>query len=96
MKFVSFSYTFPVFFTKVNMICFPIGSCSYKKVEEKEAFWMLGLIAENLLPDFFSKSLWGLNLVQWIFKAMLRDTFPKLYEMLDELEISVDQFSTNW
>jgi hypothetical protein len=54
-------------------------------MEEEEAFWTLAAIIEDLQPDYFAKSMIGIQVDQTIFEQQLRKKFPLVVNYLDNM-----------
>jgi len=63
---------------------------------EKDAFWILRYIVEDLLEDYFVNSMIGLSVDQKVLESLVEDELPKIYEHLDAQCFPLTIFTTRW
>ncbi|KAL9963401.1 hypothetical protein ACROYT_G026911 [Oculina patagonica] len=64
--------------------------------KEEVAFWLLDVIVGNLLPDYYGKDMFGLQVEQEALREVVRAKQPDLFEHIDKLGVSYTIFSTKW
>ncbi|KAI8926099.1 hypothetical protein BC831DRAFT_458036 [Entophlyctis helioformis] len=62
-------------------------------LREDDAFWMLCMIVERMLPDHYTKTLVGSVVDQSVFKQLVRVHLPTLDAHLEKLYIDLSTFS---
>eukprot|EP00002_Diphylleia_rotans_P033496 TRINITY_DN7129_c0_g1_i1.p1 TRINITY_DN7129_c0_g1~~TRINITY_DN7129_c0_g1_i1.p1 ORF type:complete len:998 (+),score=228.82 TRINITY_DN7129_c0_g1_i1:101-3094(+) len=66
-------------------------------MSEEEAFWMLCHLIENLVaPDFYSTTLFGVNVEHRVLRALLQEKLPKVYAHLLSLDASLEPITMQW
>lgn len=64
---------------------------------EEEAFWMLVIILEEILPaNFYSPDLVGVRVEGKILDIVLKDKIPKVYQSITKLQIDSSVFASGW
>eukprot|EP00736_Rhodelphis_marinus_P000572 Rmarinus@m.929 len=63
--------------------------------DEETAFWILCVVVELMLPEYFSVNLFGLHVDQRVLESIVaRD--GRLYSHLQELGVSMQYMTTHW
>ncbi|KAJ7382029.1 Growth hormone-regulated TBC protein 1 [Desmophyllum pertusum] len=64
--------------------------------KEEAAFWLLDVIVGNILPDYYAKDMFGLQVEQEALREVVRAKMPDLFEHIEKLGVSYTIFSTKW
>jgi len=64
--------------------------------KEEVAFWLLDVIVGHLLPDYYSRDMFGLQVEQETLREVVRAKMPDLFDHIDKLGVSYTIFSTKW
>ena len=62
---------------------------------EEEAFWLLTIVCEQLLKDYYNKRLVGAMTDACVFKELVKDNLPRIYKKLNDLGV-MDTLSLSW
>ncbi|KAI8916136.1 rab-GTPase-TBC domain-containing protein [Gorgonomyces haynaldii] len=65
-------------------------------LREEDAFWMLCVIVERMLPDHYTKTLVGSVVDQAVFTELVQTHLPQLSEHLKKLYLDLSTFSVPW
>ncbi|KAL2911819.1 hypothetical protein HK105_208669 [Polyrhizophydium stewartii] len=65
-------------------------------LREEDAFWMLCMIVERMLPDHYTKTLVGSVVDQAVFRQLVEMHLPALAAHLDKLYMDLSTFSVPW
>ncbi|KAH6573779.1 hypothetical protein BASA61_005347 [Batrachochytrium salamandrivorans] len=65
-------------------------------LREEDAFWMLCMIVERMLPDHYTKTLVGSVVDQAVFRQLVEIHLPALATHLDKLYMDLSMFSVPW
>lgn len=65
-------------------------------MSEEEVFWLLTVIAERLLPGYYTADLTGLMTDQRILSLLIEENLPGLVEHLEELGLSTTIITMPW
>ncbi|KAL5033200.1 hypothetical protein RTP6_001200 [Batrachochytrium dendrobatidis] len=65
-------------------------------LREEDAFWMLCMIVERMLPDHYTKTLVGSVVDQAVFRQLVETHLPLLAAHLDKLYMDLSTFSVPW
>lgn len=52
---------------------------------EEEAFWLLCTVAEEIVPEYYNKSLLGSQVDQYIFNSLVENNLPQIYRHLEKV-----------
>eukprot|EP01119_Soliformovum_irregulare_P023356 TRINITY_DN8143_c0_g1_i7.p1 TRINITY_DN8143_c0_g1~~TRINITY_DN8143_c0_g1_i7.p1 ORF type:complete len:485 (-),score=130.11 TRINITY_DN8143_c0_g1_i7:30-1484(-) len=63
---------------------------------EEESFWMLSHIVEQILPNYFNKSLSGSRVDARILSHYLKKRIPKLFKHFQKINLELSVFCTHW
>ncbi|KAK8789966.1 hypothetical protein WA158_006746 [Blastocystis sp. Blastoise] len=63
---------------------------------EEQAFYTLVCLYKNILPDYYSKSLFGMRVDEQVFINLLNQKIPNLMEHLDSLDVDVTIITFHW
>ena len=63
---------------------------------EEEAFFLLCAIVEDLLPDYYSKSMVGSLVDIHVFSKLVQIYQPKIYYKIEQAEENVSTFAVPW
>lgn len=64
--------------------------------KEEVAFWLLDVIVGNLLPDYYSRDMLGLQIEQEALRQVVRVKMPDLFDHIEKMGVSYTIFSTKW
>ncbi|KAI9249878.1 rab-GTPase-TBC domain-containing protein [Sporodiniella umbellata] len=65
-------------------------------MSEEQAFFALGTLCDDLLPGYYSTSMYGALLDQIIFEHLLEKTMPKLHQHFKEADIQLSVACLPW
>ncbi|KAI8367363.1 rab-GTPase-TBC domain-containing protein [Choanephora cucurbitarum] len=65
-------------------------------MSEEQAFFTLGVLCDDLLPGYYSTSMYGALLDQIIFEHLLEKTMPKLHAHFKETDIQLSVACLPW
>ncbi|KAJ3256482.1 hypothetical protein HK103_005480 [Boothiomyces macroporosus] len=65
-------------------------------LREEDAFWLLCVIVERLLPDHYTKTLVGSVVDQAVFTQLVAQHLPNLSAHLTKLQLDLSTFSVPW
>lgn len=65
-------------------------------MSEEQAFWCLSHICEELLPGYYSKTMFGTLLDQKAFEELVQKHMPKLWDHLCKNDIQLSVISLPW
>ncbi|KAI7901275.1 rab-GTPase-TBC domain-containing protein [Cokeromyces recurvatus] len=65
-------------------------------MSEEQAFFTLGILCDDLLPGYYSTSMYGALLDQIIFEHLLEKTMPKLYAHFKKTDIQLSVACLPW
>ena len=64
--------------------------------EEDSTFWLLKTLIENILPQYYSKTLSGLMIDIEVLSALIKIKYPLLHAHFDRLGVQWAVISTKW
>lgn len=65
--------------------------------EEEQAFWMLVVILEEILPaNFYSPQLKGLRVDGKVFDQLIKDRLPRLHQHFNNISLDTTTFISGW
>ncbi len=53
-------------------------------MSEEEAFWLLCTVAEDIVPEYYNKTLLGSTVDQYIFNSLVQNNLKEVYEHLND------------
>ncbi|CAG08261.1 unnamed protein product, partial [Tetraodon nigroviridis] len=62
---------------------------------EEEAFWLLVVVCERMLPDYFNRRVIGAQVDQSVFEELIRERLPELAEHVPDLS-ALSSVSLSW
>ncbi|RCI03018.1 hypothetical protein CU098_009655, partial [Rhizopus stolonifer] len=65
-------------------------------MSEEQAFFTLGTLCDDLMPGYYSTSMYGALLDQIIFEHLLEKTMPKLHQHFKETDIQLSVACLPW
>lgn len=65
-------------------------------MSEEQAFFTLGVLCDDLLPGYYSTSMYGALLDQIIFEHLLEKTMPKLHGHFKDTDIQLSVACLPW
>ncbi len=63
---------------------------------EEEAFWLLACLCEDLVPEYYRKTMLGSMVDQKIFDALIAQYLPNLHAHLTRLQVPIAIISMPW
>lgn len=63
---------------------------------EEQAFWMLELLCERIVPGYYSKTMYGTLLDQRVFESLVEQTMPLLWSHINKCDIQLSVISLPW
>ncbi|KAM9981425.1 hypothetical protein ACTFIY_003736 [Dictyostelium cf. discoideum] len=63
---------------------------------EEDAFWLLSTIVEDFCQNYYSTNLMGSQVDMSVFSILVAQYFPKLYNHMEEYDVSLSLLSTKW
>ncbi|KAI9360414.1 rab-GTPase-TBC domain-containing protein [Zopfochytrium polystomum] len=65
-------------------------------LREEDAFWMLCVIVERILPDHYTKTLVGSVVDQTVFTSLVQSNLPALWAHMDTLYMDLSTVTVPW
>jgi TBC1 domain family member 8/9 len=65
-------------------------------MSEAQAFFLLFVLCDRLLPGYYSKDMYGTLLDQKVFEALVEKTMPVLWDHLVKSDVSLSVVSLSW
>lgn len=65
-------------------------------MSEEQAFWCLSTICDNMLPGYYSKTMYGTLLDQKVFEQLVKETMPILWDHIERHDIQLSVVSLPW
>ncbi|KZT70826.1 TBC-domain-containing protein [Daedalea quercina L-15889] len=65
-------------------------------MSEEQAFWLLEVICDRLLPGYYSPSMHGTLLDQRVFEALVHRCLPILYDHFQHVDVQLSVASLPW
>ncbi|KAG4303930.1 hypothetical protein PORY_002674 [Pneumocystis oryctolagi] len=63
---------------------------------EEQAYWLLNTLCDNLLPGYYSTTMYGTLLDQRVFESLLEKTMPILWEHFLKSDVQLSLISLPW
>nr|CAG8515135.1 10672_t:CDS:10 [Entrophospora candida] len=63
---------------------------------EEQAFWILSVLCDRMLPGYYSTSMYGAILDQIIFEHYVRETMPILFEHFQDVDVQLSVACLPW
>lgn len=63
---------------------------------EEQAFWTLNVLCENLVPGYYSKTMYGTLLDQRVFELLVQETMPMVSDHIKKYDIQLSVVSLPW
>lgn len=65
-------------------------------MSESQAFFLLSVLCDRLLPGYYSTTMYGTLLDQKVFESLVEKTMPLLWEHLDKSDVQLSVVSLPW
>ncbi|PVG04743.1 putative MDR1-Mac1p interacting protein [Serendipita vermifera] len=65
-------------------------------MSEEQAFWLLEVICDRLLPGYYSPSMYGTLLDQRVFEALVQRCLPMIHDHFQEVDVQLSVASLPW
>lgn len=63
---------------------------------EEQAFWTLNVLCDNLIPGYYSKTMYGVLLDQKVFESLVKKCMPAVGEHFSQYDIQLSIVSLPW
>lgn len=63
---------------------------------EEQAYWTLNILCENIIPGYYSKTMYGVLLDQKVFEALVKKTIPSIGDHFLKYDIQLSIVSLPW
>lgn len=63
---------------------------------EEQAFWTLNILCNNMLPGYYSRTMYGTLLDQKVLEKLMERTMPMLYVHMQKREVPLSVVSLPW
>lgn len=63
---------------------------------EEQAFWILNVICDRIVPGYYSKTMYGTLLDQKVFESLVQNTMPILWDHITKNDIQLSVVSLPW
>ncbi|KAL6450338.1 MDR1 GTPase-activating protein GYP2 [Candida maltosa Xu316] len=63
---------------------------------EEQAFWILNVLCDRIVPGYYSKTMYGTLLDQKVFESLVQNTMPMLWEHITKNDIQLSVVSLPW
>ena len=74
--------------------CEMLTYCSY--LSESQAFYVLSILCDRLLPGYYSTTMYGTLLDQRVFESLVEKTMPILWDHLTKNDVQLSVVSLPW
>ncbi|KAJ7230398.1 rab-GTPase-TBC domain-containing protein [Mycena pura] len=65
-------------------------------MSEEQAFWLLEVLCDRLLPGYYSPSMHGTLLDQRVFEALVQRCLPMIHDYFQEVDVQLSVASLPW
>lgn len=65
-------------------------------MSEEQAFWLLEVLCERLLPGYYSTSMWGTILDQRVFESLVHKCLPLIHDRFHAVDVQLSVASLPW
>ncbi|KAH0582404.1 hypothetical protein H2248_010348 [Termitomyces sp. 'cryptogamus'] len=65
-------------------------------MSEEQAFWLLEVLCDRLLPGYYAPSMHGTLLDQRVFEALVQRTLPLIHDHFQEVDVQLSVASLPW
>ncbi|KIM22819.1 hypothetical protein M408DRAFT_277951 [Serendipita vermifera MAFF 305830] len=65
-------------------------------MSEEQAFWLLEVLCDRLLPGYYSPSMYGTLLDQRVFEALVQRCLPMIHDHFQEVDVQLSVASLPW
>jgi len=65
-------------------------------LKEEDAFWLLATVCEEILPDYYSRTLVGVQIDQRVFLHLVGMSLPALAQHFRDLDLDLATITTPW
>ncbi|KAG6897696.1 hypothetical protein C0992_012165 [Termitomyces sp. T32_za158] len=65
-------------------------------MSEEQAFWLLEVLCDRLLPGYYATSMHGTLLDQRVFEALVQRTLPMIYDHFQMVDVQLSVASLPW
>ncbi|KAK5139337.1 hypothetical protein LTR04_003664, partial [Oleoguttula sp. CCFEE 6159] len=69
---------------------------SYRYLSESQAFFLLSVLCDRLLPGYYSQTMYGTLLDQKVFESLVEKTMPILWNHLVKSDVQLSVVSLPW
>jgi hypothetical protein len=69
---------------------------SIRYTSEEQAFWLLEVICDRLLPGYYSPSMHGTLLDQRVFESLVQRCLPVIHDHFQEVDVQLSVASLPW
>ncbi|KAG0005921.1 TBC1 domain member 9 [Entomortierella chlamydospora] len=73
-----------------------VASVLLLHLKEEDAFWLLATLCEHLLPDYYSKTLLGVQVDQKVFSHLLGISLPSIASHFEEIDLDQATITIPW
>ncbi|KAF8979882.1 TBC1 domain member 8B [Entomortierella lignicola] len=73
-----------------------VASVLLLHLKEEDAFWLLATICEQLLPDYYSKTLLGVQIDQKVFSHLVGISLPLIASHFEEIDLDQATITIPW
>ncbi|KZP13221.1 TBC-domain-containing protein [Athelia psychrophila] len=65
-------------------------------MSEEQAFWLLGVLCDRLLPGYYSQSMHGTLLDQRVFESLVQRCLPMIHDHFQTVDVQLSVASLPW
>ncbi|KAK6200997.1 GTPase activating protein [Scheffersomyces amazonensis] len=65
-------------------------------MSEEQAFWLLNLLVDRIVPGYYSKTMYGTLLDQKVFESLVQSCMPLLWDHITKNDIQLSVVSLPW
>eukprot|EP00736_Rhodelphis_marinus_P014466 Rmarinus@m.10303 len=73
-----------------------IAAVLLQHLKDADAFWVLAVMVEIIMPRYFTKNMEGVHVDQLVLNSLLAKYHPHLHQHLRHLGVSMQHFCTQW
>ncbi|KAG0221110.1 TBC1 domain member 8B [Mortierella sp. GBA43] len=73
-----------------------VASVLLLHLKEEDAFWLLATVCEQLLPDYYSKTLLGVQVDQRVFSHLVGISLPSIASHFEDIDVDQATITIPW
>lgn len=73
-----------------------IANSCFSYMSEEQAFWLLEVLCDRLLPGYYSPSMHGTLLDQKVFESLVQRCLPMIHDHFQVVDVQLSVASLPW